>query len=95
MTYQTAFPDFTLDVAIPEGFEDQSWHNDAMPRFVKTLSDGRTLNIWIDYADRSLSDYPELPRFLAEILTAEGEYTDENLATNDWQELLATVSEYK
>jgi len=27
--YQTEFPDFDLDVAIPAAWDDSSWHNDA------------------------------------------------------------------
>ena len=53
-TYKTEFPNFVLDVKIPEGFEDNSWHNDTMPNWVK----GETLNLWIDYLedkDRELS----------------------------------------
>lgn len=46
--YRKAFPDFTLDVAIPNGFEDVSYRQDACPAWIN----GRAgLHLFIDYAD--------------------------------------------
>lgn len=50
MSYQTEFPDFKpADMpAIPAGFADSSWHNDACPRFE---NEQLGLTLWVDYLD--------------------------------------------
>lgn len=46
MTYQTEFPDFPAEAmpAIPEGFVDRSWHNDACPCLIHEASG---MIIWV------------------------------------------------
>lgn len=52
--YRKEFPDFgELDIELPEGFVDRSWHNDAMPCF---LNKELGLELWVDYADPELSE---------------------------------------
>ena len=48
MSYQTEFSDFpAADMpAIPAGFTDESWHNDACPRFDNAELG---LTLWIDF----------------------------------------------
>lgn len=56
--YRKEFPDFPeADMpALPEGFEDMSWHNDACPSF---QHEAKGLCLWIDYADPAMSEMPE------------------------------------
>jgi hypothetical protein len=60
--FHMEFEDFPVaDMpALPEGFEDHSWHNDMCPSFEHP---GRGLQIWVDYLDRELREFPESPRF--------------------------------
>jgi hypothetical protein len=55
MTYRDEFPDFPEAEmpAAPEGFEDTSWHNDAMPSFEHA---GLGLRLHVDYADKAMSE---------------------------------------
>ena len=46
MTYKTEFPDYDDTLSFPEGWVDDSWHNDVCPKFIK----GNVL-IWCDYKD--------------------------------------------
>lgn len=46
MTYKTEFPDFDYELTIPEGWIDDSWHNDVCPK----IYNGK-LVIWCDYLD--------------------------------------------
>lgn len=41
MSYREEFPDFKGKLLIPEGFVDDSWHNDEMPKASKTINTGR------------------------------------------------------
>lgn len=53
------FPDFdcsTLPADIPEFMIAQPWHNEACPSW--RTEDGR-LELWIDYADVSLREFPD------------------------------------
>lgn len=92
MTHKTEFPDFTLDVTIPDGFEDHSWHNDVCPHFVKQISENRCLSLWIDYADRAASEFPDFPRFLIEVLDTDKLGFEDaaitSLHSNVWQEIV-------
>jgi hypothetical protein len=57
-TYRTEFPDYPeADMpTLPDGFEDDSWHNEACPRFLHV---GVGVCVWTDYADPALSEFPE------------------------------------
>lgn len=100
MTYHTEFPDFTLDVEIPAGFIDQSWHNDAMPKFERTLPDGRTMTLWVDYLDPALSEFGNFPthkRFTLVIGTDDQRWTGaetELTYTNNWQDILNAIQDH-
>lgn len=50
MTYQTEFPAYPVASmpAIPEGFADRSWHNEACPSFIHEASG---VVLWIDWPD--------------------------------------------
>lgn len=36
---------------IPQGFVDESWHNDACPCLAASIDDVRRVRVWMDYAD--------------------------------------------
>lgn len=83
------FPDFDLSTlpAIPDDWQDTSWHNDTCPSF-------EVLPQWvvyIDYADTALREFPEAPtRFSLQALRADGEFFT-LVDTNDWQAVLDRV----
>jgi hypothetical protein len=56
----TAFPDFTLDIELPEGFRDVSFVNDQCPSF---QHDELDLLLFVDYANPAEREYPETERF--------------------------------
>lgn len=89
MTIATEFPDYdpaTLP-EIPAGWVDQSWHNDACPCF-----ETEGLQIYIDYADPSQRDIPDMPRFSVQTVIY-GEAVD-LLTTDDWSAVLAIVADF-
>jgi hypothetical protein len=89
--YLTAFPDFPpADMpAIPQGFEDSSWHNDSCPSFT---SEELGLRIWIDFADPEQRDITEGSRFALEPSESLDNITDP-ICTDDWQAILDAVEE--
>ncbi len=50
MSYREEFPDFQGELYIPDGFIDDSWHNDEMPKaskvFVTKNNDEVVIIIW-------------------------------------------------
>jgi hypothetical protein len=46
MTYKIEFPDYDDTLSFPEGWIDDSWHNDVCPKFIKD-----NIMIWCDYKD--------------------------------------------
>jgi hypothetical protein len=85
MSYATEFPLFpAADIpAIPAGWQDHSWRNDACPRFhIGPLA------IFTDYADASLRDCEGSPRFSVQHIEA----CEELFASDDWNAVLAFVA---
>jgi|TARA_R110000751_G_scaffold15149_1_gene48933 hypothetical protein len=79
--YENEFPDFELDVKIPVGFSDISYHNDVMPCWFKPLNgESQGFRLWIDYADQSKSEYPNTKtynRFILQFGSFDyGEFSD-------------------
>lgn len=90
MTYRTEFPDYDPATmpTIPEGWADQSWHNDACPSF--NAGNGKV--VFIDFADKSLREWEgDLARFTVH---ADPQVTDHNevlYESDDWSAILAFV----
>lgn len=96
--YRREFAEFgLLDIVIPEGFEDVSWHNDSCPSFA---CDALGVYLFVDYADRSMSDFPKNKRFSLVrgevedgVMVHADAGEDATLAhTDDFQEVLAVIS---
>lgn len=88
MTFQTEFPNFRVaDMpAIPAGFEDRSWRNDACPTFI---NESAGLMLWIDFANPDDREHEDVKRFgLCEYNDGIG---DEIVMTDDWSEVLSTI----
>lgn len=96
MTYLVEFPDFPpADMPkMPEGFEDESHHNDLCPSFSNgTLK----LMICVDYKDETLREFADASRFTVHQLDDEGMLAGDDviLETNDWAEIEALVEKRK
>ncbi|SIO50051.1 hypothetical protein SAMN05443247_06618 [Bradyrhizobium erythrophlei] len=89
--HQQEFPDFpAADMpAIPQGFEDNSWHNDSCPNFT---SAELGLRIWIDFADPEQREISEGCRFTLEPSDNEDTIT-EPISTDDWAVILEAIEE--
>ena len=92
--YKTEFPDFKLDVPIPAGFVDNSWHNNAMPCWIRELPDEKMMVLWIDYADPALRDHPQNARFVLHVTDSSMTDVYENYASNDYDEVLICLTGY-
>lgn len=87
MTYRTEFPDFDSATmpAIPAGWTDQSWHNDACPSF----NAGNGMVVFIDFADPSLKEFEDTKRFTVHSDPEVHDSNDVLFETDDWEECLA------
>lgn len=100
--WQREFPSYPPETmpAIPAGWSDISWHNDAMPSFLITGS----LGVWVDYLDPAHSDFPEwradgnMKRFTL-VPMVDGEHVAglemAYLESDDWDEVLAMIDRLK
>lgn len=92
MSYQTEHPGFEFPegVTVPEGWTDESWHNDACPSWTKY-----DLRLWIDYP-AELSEFDgELPRFSLAIINLHGEHLDDLIGSDDWAVILKAIKDYE
>lgn len=89
--YRKEFPDFPpADMpAMPQGFEDNSWHNDSCPNFI---SEELGLRIWIDYTEKEKREHDGGTRFALEPSDNEDDITDP-IISDDWQVILDAVEE--
>lgn len=94
MSYKTEFPNFALDVPIPAGFVDNSWHNNAMPCWVRELPDEKIMVLWIDYADPALRDHPNNARFVLHVTDSSMTDVYENFASDSYEDVLNCLSDY-
>jgi hypothetical protein len=98
--YLQEFPNFgELDVTLPEGFHDVSYHHDTMPSFTRQRWPERDfVTLWVDYADEARREIPGHPRFLLLLTTPGTDTTDETIVallhTDDWPNMLAAVAKY-
>ena len=99
--YLREFPDYDTELRMISGFEDSSWHNDAMPsisRYFKMDNAQppliRAVEVWQDYMNRERSEMapynPDEPyfRFCVDV-TDDDEIAQPLLSTNDWREVEA------
>lgn len=75
------------------GFEDQSWHNDAMAAAWKTLPSGKALIAWINFDDENERECGDK---YALILNSNSDHSDENggteiLDTDSFQAFLDAI----
>jgi len=93
--YKTEFPDFVLDVEIPAGFTDNSWHNDAMPNWIRELPDGQMVVLWIDYADPAKREIlPPSGRFILHLMDSTLTDVHESFITADYDEVLQQLIDH-
>ena len=92
--YKTEFPDFKLDVEIPAGFVDNSWHNNVMPCWVRELPDEKMMVLWIDYADPALRDHPQNARFVLHVTDSSMTDVYENFASDSYEDVLNCLGDY-
>lgn len=91
-TWRDEFPDMPADAMpeIPEGFVDESWHNDTCPCF---WSEARGVRLWVDYPDRERREEPTLERF--SLMAGEHASPDqiEVLRTENWSDVLKALEQ--
>jgi hypothetical protein len=92
MTYKTEFPDFVLDVTIPAGFEDNSYHNDVCPHFTKDIGASDFLCLWVDFANPSEREYSGHARFTAERVK-DGDQVA-YVTSDNWQDIVDFVETF-
>jgi len=90
MSYKTEFPDFPAShmPRIPLGFDDVSWHNDAMPRFE---SEALGLTLWIDYLQPEKREIETGRRFLL-VHNGHDSADVELIETNSMDEINAEIT---
>tara|TARA_R100000808_G_C2053757_1_gene88134 strand:+ start:282 stop:569 length:288 start_codon:yes stop_codon:yes gene_type:complete len=80
--YKKEFPDFELDVELPERMIDSSWHNNTMPSWRNWKF---PIEIWIDYKDPEQREI-QGKRFSLVVLDEDSGIRGQ---TENWKELLS------
>lgn len=77
--YEREFPDFKLDVEIPKGFEDDSWHKDAHPSWLHGI---KRLKLWI-------TDQEDSKKFIVDRFNVNGDLIEyPSFMTDSYEELI-------
>jgi hypothetical protein len=96
---KTEFPDFNEELPVIEGFEDQSWHNDACPCLI---NETMHLILYVDYDDFDKCEFPDarksgdMKKYHLMSLTEDNQVMDppeaaDIMETNDLAEIIAEV----
>jgi len=90
MSFCEEFSDFPVDAmpALPEGFIDSSWHNDACPLLI---NEARGLAVWVDFPDPAMREMQDGSRFLVCSWSEEdgtGADDERTFGSDDWTEVL-------
>jgi hypothetical protein len=86
-TWFNQFPEFELDVEIPEGWEDISWGNDVCPSWHPMAG----VRVWVDYKNPERREFPDGERFHVILEDEEGQFTRNVVSTNEWPVVLYIV----
>ena len=76
--FDSVIDEHTVEELEGAGFEDDSWHNDAMPSFVYLHADDSFTKIWIDDDERTYS----LTRFVMQHYNRDGEPVGKSFHTD-------------
>lgn len=93
-TWTRFFPDYPIEtmVPIPQTWSDMSWRHETAPSFGPCVGPmGEAAQIWIDYQERSMREFPETGRFTFSRRDAVGELTV-IYAGEDYDEALRHVA---
>lgn len=86
--YRVEFPAFgELDVQLPEGFEDTSWHNDACPSF-----EAKGVRVWVDFKNPEDRESDASKRFAIVPLSVDANDHEPLLTTDDWTGVVAYLN---
>lgn len=103
MSWQSEFPNWDGgELYIPEGWEDNSWHNDTCPHaelYIEKENVEFVFYVWQDYVDKDKREYDNTPRYTFDIVvkTRRGDYTlffKQTDSLDEIKELVKGVNEY-
>ena len=71
MSYRSEFPHYDTELIVPEGFFDNSWHNDVCPHVTKIYEDTKDCyveaNIWQEYRNPDMREVEKRYTFQIEV----------------------------
>jgi len=90
--WRREFPNFPADVIprLGQGWEDQSWDQDACPKFVH---DAAELNLWVDYPDPDMRESPIGKLYTLNRIDPDGNSGDTLFETDDWAAMAARITQ--
>jgi len=90
--YLREFPTFPIITeAIPEGFVDASWHNNACPSFDHVYADESILTIYLDWPKPEDREWDRASRYSMSLRDAQGDYVGEAVNADSWQEIITAL----
>lgn len=92
--YKTEFRYFDFDIPqLPDGFKDDSWHNNVCPSFIRILDD-QIVTLWVDFADPERREIRGSQFFLT--IEPNNDYFNEVthvFETDSWDEMMSKINE--
>ena len=99
MSYISEFPNFDGAFYCPEGFIDNSWHNDAMPRAYRCMVYKKEMtvefSIWQNYFKEILREFEDENRLVFQIEVNDSlifEYRTNDIS--EIEKLVANIRQY-
>jgi hypothetical protein len=93
--YKTEFSDFDFEIPqLPDGFEDDSWHNDVCPKFERKYNETQKVVFWVNYKKKSRRECGGC-QFIVVIMESEDYFYSEPIEvieTNSWNKAINAIN---
>ena len=87
MSYLSEFPDYDGEFYCPEGWTDNSWHNDVCPHIEKrSIDDSVVVRVWQDYVSLAKRERDNTKRYLFQVCF-DGDDAQFYYETNKWRKI--------
>lgn len=94
LDYKTEFRYFDFDIpSIPDGFTDDSWHNNVCPSFTRVLGD-QLITFWVDYKNPKRRERSFGKQFFVTTEPNNDDINDVELVfeTNNWEVAIKKIN---
>jgi len=88
------FPEFTRDELppMPDGFTDNSWHNDTCPCAIRPIGGAYYLVLWVEKKNPAEREYSCAKRYCLTVVTFHSNFAEVVMESDSWADIVSALS---